>query len=295
MSGNGLEFLPQPEGKTLRLVTKAIETEDEAWSEASYRERQLSAASWIEFGRNWPKYDELGETAYGLSERFAASRRSEAPLRSLAHPVWMRDRRLALSGEMLELSEEIGKVDTTATIMPATWCFTPTQLHDVDPSQLLQSMYMMLYRHGGDKARGYLLACLHGEYDDTIGAIWIHIHLWLAGEMVDVLDALRRSKRLRGPTRIVDGKPKKRRAIRITRKNLVNRPAPYTYVLQSFWPSRMYIDASSSGPKRGRRRRIAEPAHTDVLLWLDRWKLSDISFMMGLEATSRGLKLTRGL
>ena len=293
MSGNGLEFLPQPEGRYLELVTEAIETEEEAWAEALHRENSLSDASWSDFGRKWPSYDMLGETAYALKERFAISRRSESPLVSLSHPVWMRDRRLALAGEMLKISKEIGKVDTTATIMPANWCFTPSQLHDLDPKQLAQSLYMMIYRYAGDKAKGFLLAGLHGEYDKTRSVIWLHVHLWLGGEMVQVLDNLRQSKKLQGPTVIVDGKRKKRRAIRISRKKLVNRPSPYTYILQSFWPSRMYFDARSAEPKRGPRSRIEEPAHTDVLLWLDRWKLSDISFMMGLKATRDGLTLTR--
>lgn len=293
MSGNGLEFLPQPDGRHLKLVTQAIETEEQAWAEALEREKRLSDA-WSDLGRKWPSYDMLGDTAYALSERFAASRRSEAPLVSPAHPVWMRDRRLALTGEMLKISKEIGNVDTVATIMPASWCITPSQLHEVDPKQLVQSLYMMIYRCGGDKAKGFLLAVLHGEYDETRSVIWLHMHLWLGGEMVQVLDNLRKSKKLRGPTVKLHGKPKKRRAIRIRRRNLVKLPAPYTYILQSFWPSRMFFDARSAEPKRGRRSRIKEPVHTDVLLWLDRWKLSDISFMMGLKATRNGLTLTRG-
>ena len=293
MSGNGLLWLPTPKGRYLRAVASVVETEEEAWHEAETREESLDHAGWNMFGDRPNLRDELRECACSLSDRFYDAKHAEVALPSLAHPVWMRERRLALGAACHRASDKLGALDTVATIMPGEWGFSPSQLRDVNPKQLMWALYMMLYRHGAKDAGGFLLAVLHGEYDETIDRIWLHVHCWLGGEMVDVLDKLRSSQKLTSQQWLVDGRKEKRRPIWIKRKPLTERPKPYTYVLQSFWPSRNFRDESTGLVRRGGRKRIPEPTHTEVLLWLDRWTLTDISFKIGLKTTSRGVSFTR--
>lgn len=293
MSGSGISYLPFVQSPYLQQAQAAIESEADAEKECRARERMLKDAGWDDW--NWSRYEELASEAEALGRRLEVARRGGEAYESPVNPIWMQERRVCLGGAMHKISGEIGGVDTTATIMPANWESTPEQLYDVDPRQLLCNLYAMIYRYGGDCAKGFFLAGLHGEWDQLREKLLLHLHCWLAGEFIDVLDDLRKSGKMQGPTRLVDGKPKKRRAIRIRREPLYDRPKPYTYVVQGFWPSRYFLNPDTGEAKRGPRRRIPQPVHTDVLLWLDRWKLDDLVIRMGLDSNRHGLKMTRGM
>lgn len=70
-------------------------------------------------------------------------------------------------------------------------------------------------------------------------------------------------------------------------------PDPYTYVLQHWWPRKGYKDPETGVEFRGRRKRIPEPHHSAVLAWLHQWTVSDVTILMGVKATPRGLIRTR--
>jgi len=81
----------------------------------------------------------------------------------------------------------------------------------------------------------------------------------------------------------------------MTRAPLTNMPAPATYVMQSYWPSRAYfLDADGKERRVRRKRAIPEPYHSKLLLWMDRWEPKDLALLIGLRVTREGLIGTRG-
>ena len=113
--------------------------------------------------------------------------------------------------------------------------------------------------------------------------------------MVEVIDRLRKLPNYKTQKYLKDGtlSPVYRR-IKMTRKPLTNLPRPITYLLQSYWPQRALFISDDGARRRARRkRRIAEPQHSQVLLWLDKWNIRDLTLMVGLRVTKTGLQQTK--
>lgn len=81
-------------------------------------------------------------------------------------------------------------------------------------------------------------------------------------------------------------------AIRMSRNSLQNEPDCYTYILQSFWPERWEGLIDGKFCRRNKKLRIDEPEHTQILLWLDRWRLTELILMVGMKATRNGFVIT---
>ena len=298
MSGKGIEDLKLPP-KRFRpnLSTERADGEirfptlGDVEEENGYRVRMLEQASWPDF--DCEDYPEASGEAEALSKKLAAYEAYGTVAKSPTSAIYMRRKNLCLAGHLWKLGEKVGYEDRAFTIMPKSWRIPAEQLPYFDPVRILKTLYAMLWAYGGDRATGYLIAGLHGEFVEPAELWAIHLHGIVHGEMIGVLDALRDSKKFKGYTEIIDGEPKKRRPIRIQRELMTNRPDAYTYCSQSFWPSRVYIDGESGELRRGPRRRIPEPHHTAWLLWLDRYRVSDLVIKMGLRVTNSGLVMTR--
>ena len=117
-----------------------------------------------------------------------------------------------------------------------------------------------------------MIAFLDGEYDPNSGTIHPHWHGIASGGMIKVARHLRRQ-----PTFA------HRRGVLI--RSEMNRPAhAIGYNLKPFWKS---VPRSPDGT-RGFSERIPEPAHTHVLLWLDRYTVSDLCVMIGVRVNRNG-------
>ena len=109
--------------------------------------------------------------------------------------------------------------------------------------------------------------------------------------MIDVLDELRSRPKYASSRATFDGsKADVCQRLRINRKPPV--PRQFTYLLQSWWPSRRIGPVGEDDEvKRSRsRRRIPEPAQSQYLLWLHRWWLNDITLLFNLRVTRSGLQ-----
>jgi hypothetical protein len=85
------------------------------------------------------------------------------------------------------------------------------------------------------------------------------------------------------------------RRVWIRRKALNNMPDPITYLMQAFWPSRpIYVDTAGKRRRVREKRAIRYPYHAMMLLWLDRWRLQDLTLLVGLRVTRNGLIKTQG-
>lgn len=181
------------------------------------------------------------------------------------------------------------------TIIPLTWEVPQDQLDGINPKLLLLTFIAALYGNGAAGAKDWLIAFIHGECDPVAGVYRLHLHGLASDDMIEVVDRLRKLPNYATRRFLADGSPSPvYRRVRIERKPLTNLPAPITYLMQSFWPSRPVIINEDGRRVRSRvKQRIAEPYHSQVLLWLDKWGLDDLTVMIGLRVTKNGLKQTK--
>lgn len=216
---------------------------------------------------------------------------------TLASSMFMRELRIKVSGAIWRLVESVGAKNVRAfAIVPRHWQFTAAELKgdgfpDVDPLELIKDLRADLYAKGARKASGWIIAFLHGEHDPIAGVFRLHVHGLAYGEMEKVLDRLRKLPNYRTQKCLEDGSPSPIvRSVWITRQELTNLPSPITYLLQSFWPSKPILFSDGKRIRRRDKMRMKEPQHSQVLLWMDHWQLKDLTLLVGLRATSEGLK-----
>ncbi|WP_408587698.1 hypothetical protein [Novosphingobium sp.] len=227
--------------------------------------------------------------------RLAAALTSEESSGSLASSADMRNHRIKVCGHIWQL---ISKVKThkvrSFTIIPASWEYQADRLAEADPVAMIKALRAALYGRAAGQASGWLIAFVHSEHDPIGDVFRFHVHGIAYGGMIEVVDRLRTLPNYRSRLHLPDGSrsPVYRR-VRRNRRRLRNLPTPITYLLQSFWPARAVISAAGSRYRVRRKGRIKEPRHSQVLMWLDKHRLEDLTLMIGLRATQNGLKQTK--
>jgi len=219
----------------------------------------------------------------------------EAP-ESLGSAKRMRDLRVRETGALLRLlADNPGLPVSSVTLLPRGWRVTVKELKHVDPPTLMAQLRSALNRCGAKDADGFIIGGLHAEYDPIQKFIRLHFHMIAGGGMIAVVERLRGMKRY---ALVGDGKPSRDEdgtdRVRISRKPLTNLPSTLAYILQPYWPQRWEGDGQDGAPKRGKKVRIDNPEHTQVLLWLDKWQPKDICLLMKLRVTKAGLAM-RGI
>lgn len=211
---------------------------------------------------------------------------------SLASSYFMRHLRKLVVGALWQLVNAVGcdKV-STFTVIPRSWEISADQLLGVDPRILLERFRQKLIRASKGQKGGWLFAAIHGEYEPTRNVYQLHIHGIACGNMIKAVDHLRKRSDFK---KVKDAKGETvYLRVRISRKPLTDLPDPLTYILQAFWPARAaYKRGYDDQTRQRKKRRIAEPHHSHVLLWLDKWRLRHITLMIGLRVTKDGLKIT---
>ena len=214
---------------------------------------------------------------------------------SLASATDMRVVRIKTTGAILQIIDEHSGVPVAAvTLVPTGHRFNTPSLDNIDPRKLLASIRTDLNRCRAAAADGWLVLVLHGEFDTSAALYRLHFHGIAAGGMIDVVNGLKklrkyRSKRITSQVEhtAVD-KP-----VMISRKPITNLPTTVSYIFQSFWPAR-WIGTTADGQVRKQRQkhRIPEPQHSEVLLWLDKWNLKDITVLIKMRVSKGRLVLS---
>ena len=181
------------------------------------------------------------------------------------------------------------------TVIPMTWEFTFAELFQVIPMFLLAALRASLYAQGAAQANGWLMLFIHGEYDPLGKVFRLHVHGYAYGEMVGIVDKLRTLPNYKTRRFLKDGSPSPvYRRVQVKRKPPKNNLRQITYRLQSYWPAKAIVISEDGTRKRARqKRRIKEPYHSQVLLWLDQWDVADLTLMIGLRVTKAGLIQTK--
>lgn len=219
--------------------------------------------------------------------------------RSLASSRWMRRMRRRVVGALWKLVREgpwdpaVGTQVATFTLVPRVWEFDAPGLNSADPSAMLAWLRTELNRCGASAADGWLVAFIHGEWEPNKGVYRLHVHGVAAGGMIAVVDGLRCRPHFAAPRRDQPADVVEYR-VRLSRQPLNHLPHALSYQLKAYWPERWIGPVGEHGIVKRERcgRRISEPYHSQVLLWLDQWRLSDISLLMKVRVGRQGFVLT---
>jgi hypothetical protein len=230
------------------------------------------------------------KAAKRLLKRLSRKRRPPTTLASAAYYFELRERIL---DHLVKLTWKLAPEElVTATLLPRK--SRVCSLQTFDPFKFGQRLRADLTRAGGRKARGWVFASVHGEFNDQLGLWDPHYHIIVAGaEMIGVIDSLRARGKYRLEACSEDDKPAKKAPPilkrRVKRSQLRH---ALSYVLQTWWPQ-TGVDGTARG--QGPRRRLKGPRHTEFLLWLDRQKPQHMYMLFNLQVGRKGLRPTKPL
>lgn len=192
---------------------------------------------------------------------------------------FMRDQRLRVVPAVWRLYAEYPEA-RTFTIIPRGWVYRTGELGTANPRKMLEQVRSALNRAGLGQADGWAFLAIHGEYNPLAQRFTLHLHGVGCGGVLAAVERLKgqRAYRSRG-----SGNEAIRFPVRISRSPLTNLPAPLTYLIQAWWPCRVRGDDRQITPSR---RRIPEPAHTEYLLWLDQWRIEDLTLLIKLRVVN---------
>lgn len=179
------------------------------------------------------------------------------------------------------------------TVVPEDWSVLLGMLHLVDPRQLLATFRQHLYRSAmalGVGLEGQVFVSLHGAYDPATKTFPLHLHGMARGRMISIVSGLRDLRKYR-PAQPNDGRDAANTPVRISIGPLSNMPDPLTYFLKRYWPEReTYVD--KNGVRKaygGKQKGIRGPAYIEYLGFLNRWRLEDLTVLIGMNATKNGI------
>ena len=193
------------------------------------------------------------------------------PPLTLASSLWMRTIRQGSGRVLLDALENFSDADLrTVTVIYSGWSYTPDELERVTAAQVKAQFRQHLNRAGVTKLRGPLFAVLHGEYEPTSGRYILHYHLVTTVTKAAALKTGLTAKKIRGYTKTATG------SAPVRRSRIGDRVGQLSYLMKAYWPCKPVIRIDGKLKRLRDHHRIPEPFGTQVLLWLDRQKFSDL-------------------
>ncbi|KQM14676.1 hypothetical protein ASE49_10895 [Novosphingobium sp. Leaf2] len=165
------------------------------------------------------------------------------------------------------------------------------RLVGVNPRNLNKRLINDLNRAGVTAADGWLYGTLDAEFDSRRGGYDFHHHLIVSGGKVAAMERLRglgpyapgRSGAHEEGRRDID-----RVQVKRVRDNL---PDPMTYATKfRVFSVSTYIGEDGTVETGTSTRRVPQPHLTHWLLWMDRWRVSDLLITQGLTLTAGGIR-----
>lgn len=297
MAGRGIKDLPNPRARfqpsrdTCRADGKVtFETVRKCRHEDSLRARLIRKTI-----RKQPRGLALA-AARNLIDRLVEGSETGVPHASLASSLNMRMWREVLIGNLWPLVEDDDLAPAVrADLLPTGMWVSASELMIANPQAMMRRLRSDCDRTGIAQAKGYLFAGLHAEFDIRREGYDFHYHIIAGGEKAEAIENLRSMPKYSAlrTEPCEKGLPNRPR-VRKSRIPLYNMPDPLTYVLQSSYPHRpTKIHADGTVTRSKFRYRIPEAYHTQWLLWMDRWTISDMLLLVGLNVTTRGFELNQ--
>lgn len=289
MARNGIGDLPKPSTfACAALKTAGFELVASARRENDRRVRSLRSPACL----SSPLIDGVGAAALANElEHIAANRWLPG---SLASPLTMGRQRHRVAGNLIDF---VGLHDDLElhpfTLIKAGHVTQPSNLLAFEPRKYLQSIRSDLMRCGAGSSTGGLICFVHGDFELGRQCFLPHAHGLAVGDMVGVIDALRKRDAYRPVSGMIEGTVPVRCPIQVKRKPCTDWAKTLSYMLRSYWPTTWIgpVDENGKFPRNTREQRIPEPYHALWLQWIDRLRLGDISLLMGLEVGPQGFRL----
>ena len=288
MPGLSITNLPWPEKPyRIDLHSPGFESRNLAAAEDAKRPKNLRKSAQSRKGKR-------AKQARDLADRVDPVLHPETP-ETPASARYMREQRIRIIGAVWKLVafDQTGIVVRFDVIKPK-WAHKRKAFRQSSATAIraefradIRRAAAKLYPSGAAGCEGFVFAALHGDHE-VVGKLYQpHFHIVATGDWVAVVDELRKQRGYR-PTKRV------KRPIRARRK-LTDMAYALTYLLKSYWPGKWQGYVSRKGTVRRRRKhgRIPEPHHSEVLLWLDRTTLPDLTLLMGIQITKEGLVPTK--
>ncbi|MCO5792676.1 MAG: hypothetical protein HEQ21_07640 [Blastomonas sp.] len=223
-------------------------------------------------------------------ERLAADLDGNTVPATLASSRYMRERRKAVIGHLWRVMDAVPTMPRgTVTVMVRGWEIPPDDLHLIDPRRLLEPYRADLNRCGLARADGFAFFGLHGEFNSSTKMFDLHLHGVHVGGVEDVLRALRKRPKYQPAIIECQGARKTVNRVKVSTRPMKDMPHPITYTLQSWWPRRDTFVAGGKVKRSKGRKRIPDFPHAMWLLWMDRWTVSDLTLLVRMRVTKRGL------
>ena len=280
MPALGITDLPWPLDKfRVDLHDSAFETDDDAAAEDAKRAKLLRKQA-AQHGGDW------GFRCGRLADRLDPAFNPEFPA-SPASSRYMRDPRIRIPGQLWRLFDEdrTGQVVRYDVVKPGL-IRDLEGLLDESPKRATNELRSDILRGAQGPHNGFLFASYHNEFDNLSQLFQGHFHLLVSGDYVDLVERMRKLKGYR-PTEIV-------RTPILAHRTITNPAHALTYLVKSYWSQRPFLPLGANGtakrPRNGQR--LDEPYHSEVLLWLDRWTLADLTLLLGMRVNKHGLVLT---
>ncbi|GJE53797.1 hypothetical protein [Methylobacterium thuringiense] len=268
-----------------------FETEKMAAAEDRLRARQMrrvlnrpGLTGWLNFkDRLWLIAQRPRQVSAPVLDRAAIARlarRLESgvaggiPSATLASSLWMRTIRLGVGEALLDAFAPLSDAELcTVTVIYRGWSYTPAELEGVTAARIKGQFRQHLFRAGVLGVPGPLFAFMHGEFEPSTGRYQIHFHIVTTAAKAAALKAGLTSKTIKGYTATATG------ASPVWCSPVRDRVRQLSYLVKAYWPSRPVVIIDGKPKRRRDPCRIPEPFHTQVLLWFDRQRFSDMVVM----------------
>lgn len=191
---------------------------------------------------------------------------------SPACPICKRNERRSLVRDMLiiwpDQPEVLARLKAL-TLLHEDWIIPAGELDTLHPRTITDKLRKQLHRM---EFKGMVIGGIDGSFDADSKAWFIHVHLVAKGLNEEMIEKLRELY----PAS--DSVP-----VPVMVKPVKDAARQFSYVLKSFWNWRQrYVDDQGHYNTVEKRRRVPEPHHTEYLLWLDRFAVSDLMLLVGV-------------
>lgn len=264
------------------LISRGFESEHDARKEDRIRARRLEQAAKM---ATKPEHAQRARALARLLEDGPAD-----DLETLASSIVLRRHRINVGGALLAFADSYSGQIATACLWPKSMEIPGPDLANLNPLSAGHALRSDCNRHGVSAANGGAIFFLDGEYEPNADVWRLHYHGLLLGEKIKALNGLRDTRKYQS-TRYRQKPGRSQQRVRINWK-LTDLSYHLPYLLKSFWPSRWEGEIDGEHSRQKHRSRIPEPRHSQWLLWMDRWRLSDLCVLHGLEVGSEGLRFT---
>lgn len=285
MAGRGIDCMPTPPDEfrpdVARCFAGRFETDEDGRSEDKERMKLLQKAAAT------ASNSENREQALLLAAKLDYG--DGPPPRSLASKLYMRQQRILWCGNTYQFAAQSGFAESaTIHLEPSSLELSMAQLQTFHPASALASLLSSVNRVDRDLS-GAAIINLDCEHEAGTDIIRFGYHGFVHGPLIEKFDLLRKTRNFQ--PRLPPGARRATPRVRICRE-LDDVPYHLTYLAKGSVYGRWegIIDGRRV---RSRKRRVPEPRHTQLLLWLDRWSFKDMCLLIGVRVGKNGFVRTR--